>query len=159
MNGLACHLHADDSCGRSASAPRCWAVKGCAMDRTSTQWRFRESDHDKSANEKTLGKVVAVIPDAYIDATKADVERPGWQQRPKSQPPVQARSAIKPPRDPVRGTPVEPSKAPSKSRCQGTVYSYCSWECKRAFDAHPERSVPVTHAPAPPVNDQHTHHR
>ncbi len=33
------------------------------MDRTSTQWRFREGDHVISAGEKTLGKVISFLPD------------------------------------------------------------------------------------------------
>lgn len=99
------------------------------MDHTGTQWRFREGDRVISADEKTPGKVVAVAPDSAHPTHLV-----------------------------VRGgLPIESSKAPAKNWYRGTVYSFCSWECKRAFDAHPERYVPVAHVSTSPVNDQHVY--
>jgi P-type Cu+ transporter len=43
--------------------------------------------------------------------------------------------------DPVCGMELEPSQAVAQSHYQGTVYYFCSRECKERFEAEPERYV------------------
>ena len=42
-------------------------------------------------------------------------------------------------RDPVCGMQVDERTAVAKSKKDGREYQFCSQECKRQFDEHPER--------------------
>ncbi len=41
--------------------------------------------------------------------------------------------------DPVCGEQVDTTQAPAQTQYQGQTYYFCSVECKRKFDEHPER--------------------
>jgi YHS domain-containing protein len=43
--------------------------------------------------------------------------------------------------DVVCGMKVDPSNAPAKSQYNGQTYYFCSQECKKKFDADPQRYV------------------
>jgi Cu+-exporting ATPase len=46
--------------------------------------------------------------------------------------------------DPVCGMKVHESRAPAKTQHQGRTYSFCSLDCKRAFEAQPKVFVETT---------------
>lgn len=50
-------------------------------------------------------------------------------------------------RDPVCGRFVEGPAGRGKSTYQGCDYVFCSDNCKRQFDAHPDRYAPQSQAP------------
>jgi YHS domain-containing protein len=43
--------------------------------------------------------------------------------------------------DPVCGMELDPGQIEAQSQYQGKAYSFCSTECKRLFDADPEKYV------------------
>jgi YHS domain-containing protein len=51
-------------------------------------------------------------------------------------------------KDPVCGMTVDSDKAADWTTCLGANYCFCSTECRRAFELHPERylSTPVAEA-------------
>lgn len=89
----------------------------------------------------------------YVNATKDDAGKRGWDRRPAANPSMTAGVAPGMVIDPVCGMPVNPSEAPAQSRYQGTTYYFCSRECKQRFDAQPERYV-GTEQPMPPAEPE-----
>ena len=53
-------------------------------------------------------------------------------------PPVQTpgRVSVK---DPVCGMEVDEAQAPAAATCQGQTYYFCNLNCKKSFDAEPEK--------------------
>ena len=84
----------------------------------------------------------------YLDATKEDVLRRGWEQAPVHRDTAATGTMVL---DPVCGMPVEPSEAPAQSQYQGQVYYFCSRACKQAFDADPGRYAMADDVARPPA--------